>query len=173
MHLKNADSTITRLFITLAAVLLITPIWMPTAHADMVIAPSTIVSNANTHINDDNYRNGRDKDTTVKAIIAYPLDSTCLLIQDASDVRFWESAQLEAETGRFVEALSIRYCYIDDNLIVEFDRAEITAYLEELEIKGDIGVVVEGTFRVTCSEVPLGIDNERSEIVLDIKSSRN
>jgi hypothetical protein len=48
------------------------------------------------------------------------------------------------------------------NLVVEFDREEITAYLEGLNVQGEIEVVVEGTFPVTCSDDSFIIDKERS-----------
>jgi hypothetical protein len=161
MRLINATSTYTRLIMMLTAVFFILPVFMPTAHADMVVAPSTIISNTNTKINDDNYRNNRINDdiNTVKAIIGYNLGD-CLLVQDPGDVRFWVSKERENVTDNFVEALSIRYCYVDLNLIVEFDREEITAYLEGLNVKGEIEVVVEGTFPVTCSDDSFIIDKE-------------
>jgi hypothetical protein len=55
MRLINADSTLSRLLITLAAVILITPVFFQNVQASMVVAPSTIISNTNTNINDDNY----------------------------------------------------------------------------------------------------------------------
>jgi hypothetical protein len=173
MRLINADSTLSRLLITLAAVILITPVFFQNVQASMVVAPSTIISNTNTNINDDNYRNNRNNDdNTVKAIIGYNLGSDCLLVQDPTDVRFWVSEAIEDANGKYVEAISIRYCYVDLNLVVEFDREEITAYLEELNVQGEIEVVVEGTFPVTCSDDSFIIDKERSVIVLSVKNSR-
>jgi hypothetical protein len=175
MRLINATSTYTRIVMMLTAVFFILPVFMPTAEADMVVAPSTIISNTNTKINDDNYRNNRINDdvNTVKAIIGYNLGD-CLLVQDPTDVRFWVSNEREVADGNYVEAISIRYCYVDDNLIVEFDREEITAYLEVLNVNGEIDVVVEGTFPVTCSgsKATLVIDDERSTMILSIKNSR-
>jgi hypothetical protein len=96
MRLINADSTLSRLLITLAAVILITPVFCQNVQASMVVAPSTIISNTNTNINDDNYRNNRNNDdNTVKAIIGYNLGSDCLLVQDPTDVRFWVSKRLK------------------------------------------------------------------------------
>jgi nitrous oxide reductase len=78
-----------------------------------------------------------------------------------------------------VGALSIRYCDVDNNLIVEFDRDEITAYLQNLDIIGDsvhLSVIVEGTIIVTCSlgsveEIEQEV-SEVSEIVVFGKRSR-
>jgi hypothetical protein len=111
MRLINADSTLSRLLITLAAVILITPVFFSKT-----------------------YRR-----------------------------RWWLPHR---------QSFPIRYCYVDLNLVVEFDREEITAYLEGLNVQGEIEVVVEGTFPVTCSDDSFIIDKERSVIVLSVKNSR-
>jgi hypothetical protein len=129
MRLINADSTLSRLLITLAAVILITP-------GSMVF--------------DNQIRNR----TTA-------LRRWCDCLPGSM-----------SDSGYRFMSKPIRYCYVDLNLVVEFDREEITAYLEGLNVQGEIEVVVEGTFPVTCSDDSFIIDKERSVIVLSVKNSR-
>ncbi len=49
---------------------------------------------------------------------------------------------------------SFHYCYVDDNLLVSFDRGEIQAYAKELELADDVYEVrVSCTFDATCNDV--------------------
>ena len=46
-----------------------------------------------------------------------------------------------------IKAASFRYCYIDTNLLVSFDRAEVQQYLVDHEIIGDTTATVTGTYK--------------------------
>ena len=130
-------------------------------YASMVIAPSTIVINANENASQENLRNNRvsEDDNTGKAIIGYVLDGGCRVIDDATHVNF---SVFPSYDGEYIEALSIRYCYVDSNLIIEFDRNEVTNYLdsclEPIQKSGDIAelaVSVAGSFMVSCDGVTI------------------
>lgn len=170
-------------FITLVAIGFILSLFtVQQAFTSMVIAPSTIIIDLDSSAGNQKYRNQRDddKDNTVKAIINYYLEEGCHVVNDPTNVTFSVLSD-EIEAGNYVEALSIRYCDVDTNLIVEFDRNEITAYLKNLNITGDaahLSVIVEGTFIVTCSLGSLGeIEQEISEVseiaVLGKRSRKN
>lgn len=157
MRLIVANPFRTRLFIIFSTVLLLTPFFMTRAQAGdgMVIAPSTIVINANLNANDGNYRNSRenDDDNTVKAIIPYVLDYGCELEEDVS-YAYFSIRGFDAEP---IESLSTRYCYVDDNLIVEFDRQKITGYIESYldtmnASGGSVDVDVDGYYFIDCGD---------------------
>lgn len=137
--------------------------------ASMVIAPSTIIIDLDSSKGNQKNRDKRDNDdsNSIKAIISYYLEEGCQVVNDPTNITF--SVLLdEMEESDYVGALSVRYCDVDNNLIVQFDRDEITAYLEKWNIIGDaihLSVIVEGTFIVTCALDSLEeIEQEVSEV---------
>lgn len=116
------------------------------AKAHMVIAPSKIVVSSNG--NTENYKSNNDSDNTVKAIIWYPLalNDGERVDEDPSDMGMTILA--ENEEGVSIDASILRYCYVDDNLIVEFDREEVVKQLMDRGLVGPVEVNVFGSFNV-------------------------
>jgi hypothetical protein len=169
MYYANVIRFSIRLIILFAIGFILSLLVAQQALSSMVIAPFKIVVDLDSSVGSQKNRNNRDNDenNTVKAIISYDLEEGCHLVNDPTNVTFSVlSDKMEAIDN--VRALSIRYCDIDNNLIVQFDRDEITAYLQNLDIIGDtvhLSVIVEGTFIVTCSSEPAEeIEREVSEV---------
>jgi hypothetical protein len=179
MRLIAANPFRTRFFIIFSTVLLLTTLLITPVQAGdgMVIAPSTIVINANLNANDGTYRNNRenDDDNTVKAIIPYVLDYGCELEADVSYAYF----SIRGFDSEPIESLSTRYCYVDDNLIVEFDRKKITGYIESYldtmsASGGSVDVDVDGYYFIDCGDADsTEIAMVRTaELFLSVKNAR-
>ena len=145
MRPSPQQTMILRSFITLTIALLIVPVFLQDVQAEgMVIAPSKIITNSS--FDDGNYRNKSSNDNTVKAIIGYPLAAGCR-VQNYGwgfDMTLSQGAAFEAT----IPAFAMRYCYIDDNLIIEFDRGDVIDDL--MGIDGSIDVEVSGEFTIVC-----------------------
>lgn len=165
-----------QLLIVLTTALMVGAFFMQPVHASMVIAPSTVVVNSNT--DDGAEKNSAANDTTIKAIISYKSDplpeGSQLLVPEDPEIVLYRA--IPDETPGATElilypiesASSIRYCFEDDNLIVEFDRAAVTAYLLDEKLNGVIDVVVQGAFTfewVTMSESGTLVGNKDEKIV--------
>lgn len=117
---------------------------------------------------DGNYRNSSTNDYTVKAIIQYaqtPLPPGSKLSNPIIDLyRKLSSGDLEPITS----AISIRYCFDDDVLIVEFDRSEVADYLSDEKVRGFIDVVVKGEFTLTTDTV-FGVTASLTETIIEFE----
>ena len=120
----------------------------------MFIAPSTIVINS--AFDDGNYRNKSTNDTMIKAILDYEQDSL-LTGSRLFDPQIILYRVLPNEDLEFItSAESIRYCFDEDNLIVEFDRGAVVDYLSVEKVKGLIDVALQGSFKLTPATVADG-----------------
>ncbi|WP_218188413.1 hypothetical protein [Desulfosarcina cetonica] len=114
----------------------------------MVVAPSKIIINSN--VNAENYKLKNDNDNTIKAIIGYPLAEGDVVDEDPSDIVM--TISIGDDVISTIEAFSLRYCYVDDNLIVEFDRSAVVRELLSGEVLGWVDVEVAGSFNVVDAD---------------------
>ncbi|BBO92194.1 hypothetical protein DSCOOX_53740 [Desulfosarcina ovata subsp. ovata] len=165
MRSITSSSFRARFFMILSAFVAISLLYVPIICASMVVAPSKIVVNSNT--NTENYRKNNNDDNTVKAIIPYYLEEDEVVIEDPSGITMTISYDSggddEPTVSIVVDAISLRYCYIDDNLIIEFDREYIEG--EVLDLSGTVDVVVDGTFYLEDQDEPKTV-NETGAIFI-------
>lgn len=128
---------------------------VPNAGADdpvMVVAPSRIIVSSSG--NTENYKLNNDSDNTVKAIIDYPLEVGAVVDEESFDIAM--TFIVDGTIVGTIDALSLRYCYTDDNLIIEFDRQDVVNAL--LEEQGLVNVEVNGSFYVVGDSEGIEID---------------
>jgi hypothetical protein len=127
--------------------LCLTSFWMPKEclAADMTICPSKIVLN----VSDENNSVKQD----VQAVVRQPMPSGCSLPTDfdVSLIICSNSSTSEGcseETSPYVEAYDLRYCVVDDNFLVSFDRQAVEYALTGYDF---VPVMVYGTYSANCT----------------------
>ena len=68
-----------------------------------------------------------------------------------------------------VTTKSFHYCYVDENLLVSFDRGEIQAKAKDNGLAGDVLVTVSCTFKIKCNdetEIPITLEGTDSVEIL-------